>query len=126
MPHKLAQRWTSRLINLTPPAVSRDGIMDLRNMDDGGNLTNGVHEHATGPPSTIKGKATPVGNGFELKLDIDHDTYEGRLVIDTANKLMIVGIKHFGTHPLAKEKTEGEEREALLDQDDPPWVITKP
>src|SRR5687767_10795011 len=51
--HKLAEKWTVKL--LSGKDVIADGIMDLTSMDTDGDLDEGEHDHDGAPKEKIKG-----------------------------------------------------------------------
>jgi len=122
-PHKLAQEF-SVFIN---GSFDDDGIMDLTNMDENGRLTGGKHHHGTAH-DTINGQATKIitplgGSSFALSLQKDDNTafYNGLLVVDENNKLVVVG------GYCLKDPDDGRPKVALAAaQDEGVWVITKP
>lgn len=117
MAHKFAQKWTSYLF--IGDRLQPNGTMDLRNMDNDGNLDNGDHDH--NGHAKLTGKAT--GN-THLSLDSASPitvNYEGDLLHDSSNRMIIVGQKHYPKLPEADK-----ERSVTLGQEDPPWILTKP
>lgn len=121
MAHKFAAKWHCFLLigdNLQPK-----GTMDLRAMTPTGSLARGDHED---PPGTItriiKGTALGLGPFYQLTLENEfHDRYEGTLAHESADgtKFVIVGKKTYGSDARKRAEIKDE-------QDDPPWVITKP
>jgi len=112
-----------------PPGkgVIREGHMDLSTMDPNGVITDGTYYLETGgAPRTLKGEAVGGNPIFYLTLreyddrGIHRATYDGLLVHEgSSDRLVIVGKKHFqlGTASLDI---------AAAEQNDPPWILTKP
>lgn len=117
MAHKFAGKWHSYI--QTAQGLEDNGIIDMSNMKANGDLDSGDHEHPAGQHVPISGKAFGLGPLFRLNLASDGESYEGTLVHESNNgqKLICVGTLHF----TLEGKAEG-----ALDQEDPPWVITKP
>jgi hypothetical protein len=121
MAHKLAQKWSCWV--LYDNDLTQLGTMDLRTMDEYGNLEQGSHTDPDADPPTvgIRGKATRLGLGYHLVLENEDQTvtYVGQLIQESPDeKLILVGTKLYSS---AKARIA-----AGLNQDDPPWIITKP
>lgn len=118
MAHKFAGVWRSFI--MVEDDWEPHGKMDLRTMTIGGQLNQGDHEHPAGTHRPIAGHAIIFGPFQSLNLEEGGDNYEGNVVFESAKRIVIAGKKHFGG------RRESPERQDLLDQDDPPWIITKP
>lgn len=119
MTHKFAGRWTNHLPD-DDGGLERSGTMDLSTMLANGRLDNGQYRLATGGVRRLEGQA--VGNSIILREfdgDILRNTYEGQLGHESRNAMVIVGIKH-------AETTAERSTESATQQNDGPWVITKP
>lgn len=116
MAHKFAHKWTCYLV--IDGQLRPYGDMDLRKIKINGELEDGDHHHG-GYHEDIDGQATALGPIHTLALDADDESahYDGVLVYDSNDKMMIAGIAMFSDERIRKEK---------LDQEDPPWIITKP
>ncbi len=117
MPHKFAHRWSSFLLigpSGQTPVVVPDGRMDMRKIKDGGELEDGDHDG-----SRLTG--TAIEETFvELTSDNSGVTYNGALVIEDGNRLVIAGTFLFESPRTFS--IDGRE----LTQDDGTWVLTKP
>ena len=129
MAHKLAEAWTCHIMPPLggPGGVRREGTMDLSRMSAEGVLTDGrYYLEGGGAPRVLKGEARGVNPIFLTLREFDERnvhkaTYDGLLVHESPNgRLVLVGRKHFET------AGPNLELEAAGDQNDPPWVITKP
>ncbi len=127
MRHKLAEVWTCHvMLPLPGPGVAVEGTMDLSRMADDGKLEDGrYYLQSGGSPRTLKGQATGVTPIFLTLQEFDdrgvhRATYDGFLAHESTNgRMVLVGKKHF--------ETAGPDLELeSADQNDPPWVITKP
>lgn len=117
MKHKFAHVWTSFIFSFEEGKLLPNGFIDLRKMKDNGELDEGEHHH--GGSVKIKGKAT---DDKELDLDTEKgDKYRGFLIFesDDGERLVIAGRQHLKDPFIVRGRPE-------FEQDDPPWVITKP
>ena len=128
MTHKLAYTWTTHVMPPLPGrGLIREGHMDLSTMDDNGILANGTfYLESGGSPRTLKGEAIGGNPVYYLTLreyddrNILRATYDGLLAHESANgRMVIVGKKHF---PITASNLDA----VTADQNDPPWVLTKP
>lgn len=124
MTHKLAHRWTAYSFDLDkkPPMRIEDGVMDLTNMSEDGKLDDGSYEEIdTGATYPISGKAKDSGEFMHLSLKNQQrpERWSGVLVFDQGNEMKVAGLK-FVT------KQESQVTERFLDQEEEPWLITKP
>lgn len=122
--HKFAEKWTSTLF--VSDDDQDDGTFDLTKMNDKGKLNpkDGKH-HVNGATQNVGGEATTTSSGFDfLTLTTENgDVYKGVLVVDSANhKHMVIA----GKFHLKKKSPPAGKKTTAFDQDDPPWVITKP
>jgi len=115
MAHKFAHDWTSW--ELLTTGLSKEGDMDLKKMNANGHLDKDEGKHKRGGQDFKLGGESPDEQSLTLESETG-DTFEGKLIFERRNRMIIFGIKHVG-HPLDK-KREGEI------QDDPPWLLTKP
>ena len=127
MAHKLAEEWSVRLL-LDDSGFEMDGKMDFKKMDVNGKLRGGKHNHGAFE-ETINGQAISVasplgGSTFAVTIQtVDGSAaYHGLLILDSADKLVIVGGFNFDTARRARNK----ELAAAFAQDEGVWVITKP
>ena len=119
MAHKFGVVWTTQLLD-DDGGFERKGLMDLSTMEVGGRLDNGRLLLPQGTVRRLEGLA--VGISISLKEfdsgGIHRFTYTGQLSYDDAEKMVIVGKKH-------AEGAAADEGE-VKQQQDSPWVITKP
>jgi hypothetical protein len=129
MPHKLATTWTCHLpFPAGTPGLKHRGDMDLRDMGQDGRITTGRYYLPDGGFNKLVGEATGGTPVFFLTLREFNDagrpiaTYTASLVHEnaTGTVLMLAGKRHDETTGLATTAA------AAPDQNDPPWVITKP
>jgi hypothetical protein len=121
--HKFAQKWRSWTIDCDqdPPLLIHDGNVDLTTMDNGGKLKKGSHIDESGVAHDIEGEVT--GNSISLRRLDKRGRWEGELTYDQKGELVIVG-KQFTPSALAAKKRSA--KRAAMDQNEEPWVITKP
>jgi hypothetical protein len=115
MAHKFAHVWTSYIYSFDEGEFKTNGVIDLRKIKDNGDLDDGEHHH--GGTLKLKGKAK---DDSVLELENERgDRYVGVKVFENDDgDLTIAGRLHLSDGIFVR----GE----ILDQDDPPWVITKP
>ena len=122
--HKFAHKWRNWTIDPDedPPLLIHLGIMDLSTMDNGGKLKKGSHTDENGVARDIEGEAS--GNSLSLSRLDKRGRWEGELTYDQSGDLVIVG-KHF-TPKFAPAAKKHPAKGVALDQNEEPWVITKP
>jgi len=123
MAHKFAEMWTYHLPD-DDGGLERQGSIDLTTMEPNGRLDNGRYSLPNGSARRLDGQA--VGGSIVLR-EFDGTThaatYNGQLAHESRDadgniRLIIVGTRH------AETTRAGESTAA--DQNDSPWVITKP
>ena len=131
MPHRLATTWTCHLPDPTrvQPGVIHQGDMDLHEMGEDGKITNGRYYLPGGGHNKLVGEAaggTPVF--FLILREFQSDgrliaTYTASLVHQNTDGsiMMLAGKRHNETTGPGITTAA-----ATPDQNDPPWVITKP
>jgi hypothetical protein len=122
MAHKFAYRWSVFTVNYStsPPQFVDRGYMDLTTMDDYGVLANGnYHEVPTNVDHPIMGTANQIGASLVLAHPDRRFRFEGMLVRDKDGNMTIAGRRLTRVTPLKG-------RETLLNQEEEPWIITKP
>lgn len=128
MAHKLAELKRIFKVDFTggDPVLNFEGDIDVSNMADNGNLPTGHHKPNGGNQIPITGRAFKhKGRTF---FTWSHEggargAFIGELLVDTANKLMVSGTFSVNT---AQELEELKNLDLLLNQQEEPWVITKP
>jgi hypothetical protein len=121
MTHKFAEVWSCFI--LTPGGLECIGKMDLRNMNEDGELRYGVFVDKHGEFYSLTGSASREGLPLSIDLlDEEGDRYQGVLTKEVNNDdghfLIVVGTKGYA-----------DPKRRLLQarsQDDPPWIIVKP
>jgi hypothetical protein len=129
MPHILATTFSCHLPDPTGrPGLTHQGDMDLHDMGEDGRITTGRYYLPGGGNNKLVGEASGGTPTFFLTLrefNIENRliaTYTAFLVHQTASgALMLAGKRHNET---TRSVTVAEA--AAGDQNDPPWVITKP
>jgi hypothetical protein len=103
--------------------LEEDGYFHLKKMKETGEIEEGDHEHPAGVNDQITtGKATD--DKFITLTTRGGFVYEGELIPSPGATLIIVGRRHRSLENVPKVP-QGT-AQGVLDQDDPPWVITKP
>lgn len=119
MAHKFDGRWHCFLVFGNGPQAK--GYMNLH-VKPSGELDPSDHEDPAGTHTKIvKGLALGLGPLYQLTLENEYgDRYEGMLAHESADgtKFVIAGKKSYGSDKRRLAETK--------DQDDPPWIITKP
>ena len=127
MAHKLADLRRIFRVDFTgrDPVLQFEGDIDVSNMANNGNLPNGTHQPGGGSAIPITGRAfNHKGRTF---FTWSHEgrpgAFIGELLVDSANKLMVSGYFSVNT---AEELEELIKLNMVLNQQEEPWVITKP
>ena len=127
MAHKLAELKTIYKVDFSGnvPVFTEEGKIDVSGMLNNGNLTTGKHKPTGGGDLTITGRAFKHEGRtfFTFSHETAPGTFIGELTFDNANKLMVTGDFSVAT---AAELQELIRLKVQLNQQEEPWVITKP
>jgi hypothetical protein len=129
MAHKLAELKTIYRIEFSanPPTLTKEGDIDTSGMAENGNLASGNHKPSGGNNIPITGRAFKhQGRTF---FTFSHEggapgAFIGELTFDKNNKLIVTGTFSVNT----PQELEEAVRLKLLpaNQQEEPWIITKP
>lgn len=121
MAHKFAQKWRSFEFD-GENWVEHENPMDLTGMSEDGEV-----EHGHDPDGFRLIGAATANSLLTLRAEGGEFSYVGVLTYEKGDRIAISGVKHFKDDETRARHAERRRGAAQpLDQDDPPWVVTKP